>query len=122
MPNPKRGEVWRVDLEPVTGSEMGKVRPAVVMQEDHVGRLPARLVTPIAGWGPGYERLIWMEPITPTAENGLTKPSAADALQTRAVSIERFGERLGMLTATLVDEIAARIAICVGAEDEGEEA
>jgi mRNA-degrading endonuclease toxin of MazEF toxin-antitoxin module len=48
VPPPTRGEVWLVNVDPPTGAEMGKVRPAVVINRDSVGRLPLRMVVPIA--------------------------------------------------------------------------
>jgi len=31
---PKRGEIWLVSLEPVTGHEIGKVRPALIISNN----------------------------------------------------------------------------------------
>ena len=50
MMNPKRGEIWIIDFEPVTGSEIGKKRPAVVINSAAVGALPLRIVVPITSW------------------------------------------------------------------------
>jgi mRNA interferase MazF len=30
----QRGEIWTVDLEPVVGSQQGKARPALIIQND----------------------------------------------------------------------------------------
>jgi mRNA-degrading endonuclease toxin of MazEF toxin-antitoxin module len=44
LPNPKRGEVWRVRLNPVQGSEQeGQARPVVVLSEPPTGRPTMRL-------------------------------------------------------------------------------
>lgn len=107
-----RGEIWRVDLDPVIGSETGKARPAVVISDEQLGRLPVRIVVPITGWSENYRRQPWMTELVP-GEGGLTKHSAADALQIRTVSIQRFGDKLGTLDAVLVDEIASCIGLCV---------
>jgi mRNA-degrading endonuclease toxin of MazEF toxin-antitoxin module len=45
----------------------------------------------------------------------LTKDSGADAFQVKSVSETRFLDRLGELTPGQLDDIAAAIAICVGA-------
>ena len=44
----KRGDVFSIDFEPIRGSEQGKVRPAVVIQND-IGNLhsPTLIVAPI---------------------------------------------------------------------------
>jgi mRNA interferase MazF len=50
MPTPKRGEVWTVRFDPAVGAEIQKVRPAVVIGVDSVGRLPLKIVVPITDW------------------------------------------------------------------------
>ena len=89
--HPRRGEIWWVQFEPVVGSEIGKERPAVVVQGDDLGRLPVRVVVPITGWDARYEEHVWLTELVPDAASGLTKPSGADALQIRTVSIQRLG-------------------------------
>ena len=46
---PKRGEIWDVDFDPPKGAEIGKKRPAVVISEDAIGRLPLLIVGGVAG-------------------------------------------------------------------------
>jgi mRNA interferase MazF len=46
-PIPKRGEVWLVDFDPGIGAEIQKVRPAVIINVDAIGRLRLRMVVPI---------------------------------------------------------------------------
>ena len=113
--NPLRGEIWRVKFDPVTGSETGKARPAVVIGDERLGRLQVRVVVPITGWDVRYQQHLWMTEIAPSDASGLSKPSAADALQIRTVSLLRFEARLGRLEAELVDEIASSIALCIRA-------
>jgi len=104
-----------VDFDPPVGAEMAKVRPAVVINEDHIGRLPLRLVVPITDWKPGFAGFVWFVPLAADATNGLTKNSGADAFQIKSVSLRRFVRLLGKLPDAQVDEIAAAIKICVGA-------
>lgn len=42
-----RGEIWAVDLEPTRGSEMGKLRPCLVVTND-VANKYSRVVTVVA--------------------------------------------------------------------------
>ena len=37
---PLRGEVWNVRFDPSVGAEIKKIRPAVVLSEDAIGKLP----------------------------------------------------------------------------------
>ena len=69
--NPQRGEVWRVQLDTTLGDEMGKTRPAVVMNVAEVGRLALRIVVPLTGWRPEFTQWPWMVPLVPIAKNGL---------------------------------------------------
>jgi mRNA interferase MazF len=40
----KRGEVWWVDFEPALGSEIQKIRPAVIVSCDTANRIMQRVV------------------------------------------------------------------------------
>ncbi len=114
-PTPNRGEVWRVRFDPAEGDEIKKVRTAVVVSENAVGRLRLKIVVPITEWKPRYASFPWFVRLIPTLTNGLTKDSGADAFQVKSVSETRFLDRLGELTAGQMDDIANAIAICVGA-------
>lgn len=107
--SPRRGEVWRVAFEPVQRSETGKTRPAMVISDEKLGRLAVRLVVPITGWNDRYAIYPWMTRLAPG--NGLSKESAADALQMRVSSLERFEEHLGTLPEEVVERIAASVAV-----------
>lgn len=113
---PLRGEIWWVDLDPTRGSETAKTRPAVVVSTDAVSRLPVRLVVPLTEWKQKHGYYAWRLAIEPTPVNGLSKTSAADALQIRCVSVERFRERMGRLEADLLAELTAAIALVVDYE------
>ena len=95
-------------------AEIAKRRPAVVISEDAVGRLPLRIVVPITDWKPAYAAFQWFVRLDPSATNGLTKESGADAFQVKSLSEKRFVRRRGVLAAAELDDIAAAIAICVG--------
>ncbi len=45
MANPLRGEIWRVNFDPTQGAEMRKIRPAVVISDDDIGRLALKIVS-----------------------------------------------------------------------------
>jgi mRNA interferase MazF len=111
---PSRGEVWEVNFDPGEGDEIRKVRPAVGTVMTTAGRMRLRIVVPITGWQPQFTRYFWMTFLRPTSENGLTKDSAADAVQVKSLSLNRFQRKIGKLTSDELDEIAAVIALCVG--------
>lgn len=112
--NPRRGEVWWVDFNPHKGSEMNKVRPAVVLSVNGIGKLPIRIVVPITGWDDRYLSQSWQVRIFPSPLNGLDKESAVDALHVRSVALERFKEQMGQLSEEQVSEVTAAAAIVLG--------
>ena len=91
-----------------------KIRTAVVISTNGVGRLKLKIVVPITEWKSRYASYPWFVRLLPTATNGLTKDSGADAFQVKSVSQTRFVSRLGELTAAELLEIAKAIAVCVG--------
>jgi mRNA interferase MazF len=105
----KRGEIWLVNLDPTIGSEIKKTRPAVIISSDLVGILPLKIIVPFTDWKDRYETAVWMVRIDPERNNGLSKPSASDALQVRSVSQQRLIKRLGALTPFQVAQIVQAI-------------
>jgi mRNA interferase MazF len=114
-PIPNRGEIWLIDFDPAVGAEIQKVRPAVVISLDTIGRLPLRLVVPITDWKASYAGYPWFVYISASPTNGLLKDSGADCFQTKSISEARFVRQLGAVTSSQVDEIASAIGLCVGA-------
>jgi mRNA interferase MazF len=114
-PIPKRGEIWLVDFDPSVGAEIRKLRPAVVVSLDSIGRLPLRVVVPVTDWKPSYASLPWFVTLPATATNGLSKDSGADAFQVKSVSEARFVRVVGIVAPDQFDDIASAVALCVGA-------
>ncbi len=112
--NPCRGEIWQINFEPNIGAEIDKDRPALVISEDSIGKLPLRIVVPITDWNPSFNKFPWFVKISPTVANGLTKDCGADAFQVKSISFYRFLRKRGVLLPSLVDEVAAAIGIVVG--------
>jgi len=110
---PVRGEVWRVEFDPVKGDEIRKSRPAIVISSDAFKPLKTKLVVPLTSWQDKFAISQWMVKMVADASNGLEHDSAADALQLRCVSYERFTLKLGTVPALVLDEIAAAIAIVI---------
>ncbi len=114
LPDPQRGEVWRVDFDPSRGAEIRKTRPAVVLSVSTAGKLPLRVIVPFTAWQPAFASAFWLVPVQGDVTSGLTKPSAADAFQMRSLSLERFTEKIGELTPTQMNAIAQAVAEVVG--------
>ncbi len=93
---PNRGDVWRIRFDPAEGDEIKKIRTAVVVSGNAIGKL------------------LWFIRLVPTPTNGLTKESGADTFQVKSVSETRFLDKLGALTTADLDKIAKAVALCVG--------
>ena len=111
----KRGDIWRINLDPTVGTEIKKSRPCVVISSNSIGKLPIKLVAPITGWNSKFDNAIWFVKIQPDSKNNLTKESAVDALQLRGVDIQRFieNQRLGYLSQDIMEEIITAIAAVI---------
>jgi len=99
----KRGEVWLVNLEPVVGSEVGKRRPAVVIQNDLANRRsPTVTLVPLTS---KTERVFPFQVLIAAGEGGLPHQSKALCEQVRTVSRQRLERCLGRLSSERMGEI-----------------
>ena len=106
----RRGEIWLINLDPTVGAEIRKTRPAVIVNDDEVGILPLKVVVPVTEWKDRYAVAPWMVRLDPDRNNGLTKPSAADAFQVRSVAQQRFAQRLGSVSDNQLRQITVALA------------
>lgn len=113
---PKREEIWLLNFDPTLGSEIQKIRPAVVISSDSIGKLPIKLVAPITDWKPYFSNNIWLIKIEPNTTNNLNKASAIDALQLRGVDLQRFIRKIGIISDIEMSEISIAIISIIEAE------
>jgi mRNA interferase MazF len=106
----KQGEIWLINLDPTVGAEIKKTRPAVIVNDDSLGKLPLKVIVPITDWKDNFEIAIWMIKIVPNSKNGLTKDSSADCFQVRSVSQERFVKKIGIISEKEKDEIKSGLS------------
>ena len=82
----RRGTIVDVNLEPTKGSETGKVRPCVIVTNNTYNeRVPIIQVMPLTEWNSKKAKIKTIIEIEPSQQNGLTKRTIADCLQTRPV-------------------------------------
>jgi len=110
---PLRSEIWDVDLNPTVGSEINKIRPALVISSDAVGKLPIKLVAPITGWNQSFLGNIWHVRIDPDGMNNLGKISAVDVLQVRGLDYKRFVKLTGKVSAQILEEVVSALAAVI---------
>jgi len=56
----RQGEIWEINLNPTTGAEIKKKRPAVIVNDDAIRILPLKVILPITAWKDRYQGAIWM--------------------------------------------------------------
>jgi len=99
-----------VEFYPKVGSEITKLRPAVVVSHDTIGKLPLKTIVPITDWKPNYSYYPWMIAIEPSAINALTKSSSIDCFQVKNFANERFAKRIGHIDEATLKKIHETIA------------
>lgn len=93
----KQNEIWLINLDPTIGAEIRKTRPAVIVNDDALGKLPLKIIVPITDWKDQYQIAPWMIKVFPSSDNGLSKLSSVDCFQIRSVSETRFVKKLGAI-------------------------
>lgn len=107
----KRGEIWLINLDPTIGAEIRKSRPAIIVNDDTLGKLPLKIIVPLTDWKDHYSIAPWMIKLVPDSQNNLSKISAADCFQVRSVSVERFTKVIGTISETQMKQINSGLAV-----------
>jgi mRNA interferase MazF len=81
----KQNEIWLINLDPTLGAEIKKTRPAIIINDNALGKLPLKIIAP------------WMVKIISLQQTGLNKISSADCFQIRSVSEQRFIKKIGLI-------------------------
>ena len=116
MINPRRGEIWLVDLNPTRGQEIQKTRPVVIISAEAFQPIPLRIIVPITSWQEKFCDRLFMVKIEACPENQLSRDSAGNVLQVRSISTERFVKRLGQVSDEILQELLAGLIVCVDYE------
>jgi mRNA interferase MazF len=104
----RRGEIIWVDLDPKRGSESGKRRPAVIVSNDGANRTAERLGRGVVTVVPVTSQTTTVYPfqvLLPAKSCGLPNASKAQAEQIRSVAVQRVGDAVGRVSATLLAKI-----------------
>ncbi len=103
--NIKRGDILLIKLDPVLGSEQGKTRPCLVVQDDISNQYsPNTIIAPITSAIPDkyYPTVVVVKP----QESDLPKESAILCSQIRTISKEhRIVKKLGALKPMKMREV-----------------
>lgn len=104
----KRGDLVTVALQ----GDLGKPRPALVIQSDYFDAHPSVVILPITSElrdAPLFRILI-----SPNAENGLSKPSQIMVDKPQSVTREKIGSVFGCLDDVTLSAINQALALFLG--------
>lgn len=112
----KQSEIWLVSLDPTLGAEIRKTRPAIIVNDNTLGRLPLKIIVPLTDWKERYAIAPWMVKLVPDKQNKLSKESAADCFQIRSVAEERCVKKIGQVDTATMDELRSALALVLTIE------
>ncbi|MGC2169048.1 MAG: type II toxin-antitoxin system PemK/MazF family toxin [Acidimicrobiales bacterium] len=104
----RRGEICLVDLEPVRGSEANKRRPAVIVSNDGANisaEQTGQGVVTVVPLTSSTARVYPFQVLLSGSDSGLDRDSKAQAEQVRSVTVERVGERIGVVPPALLSAL-----------------
>ena len=114
----KAGEIYWVNLDPTIGDEIKKRRPVIIVNGGHDKHLRLAIVVPVTAWSPYWDENPFFVSLEPDSNNGLKKKSAVDCFQIRAISHDRFVEKIGNISNDEINLIKKSIALILNIEPE----
>jgi len=114
----KTGDIYWVNLDPAIGDEIKKRRPVIVVNGGHDKHLRLAIVVPVTAWSPYWDGNPFFVPLEPDSNNGLREKSAVDCFQIRAISHNRFVEKIGNISKNEIDLIKKSIALILDIDPE----
>lgn len=109
MKTPKRSEIWIVQLDPTIGSEISKMRPAIIISNNINNEYSDTItVIPITS---SSQTIYPFEIFLKAGDGGLKYDSKAKANQIRTIDKRRLVEMIGSLSMDKISELESAIAI-----------
>lgn len=108
----RRGDIWTVDLEPVVGSEQGKARPALIIQNDIGNEYSQVLIVAAITSGDRARYDVQVELKAP--EGGLQQDSIVLLNQIRTIDKRRVGRYWGHVSEQTMNQADEAIKISLG--------
>mgnify|MGYP001572817862 CR=1 FL=1 len=106
----KRGDILLVNFEPVKGSEQGRIRPAVVIQNNILNKFsPLTIVAPITS--KVYEKEYPTNVFIRKEDSALNNDSTILSNQIRTIDKRRIIKKLGVLDIILMNKVDMAIKI-----------
>ena len=109
-----RGDIFEIDLEPVKGSEQGRRRPCVVVQNDIGNKFSPVIIIVTCTKLRGDARIYPTDVIITADETGLPTNSKVLCNQIRTVDKSRIIQKMGTVPAEKMEEIDKALKISLG--------
>ncbi|MEA3238217.1 MAG: type II toxin-antitoxin system PemK/MazF family toxin [Candidatus Bipolaricaulota bacterium] len=113
MPNYKRGDIWIADLDPVVGSEQGKTRPVVIIQNDVANLYSPVVIVAAVTTSIGVKEYP-TEVIVTAPEAAVKRDSAILLNQIRTIDKRRLVEYWGRLNPSTMERVDTALKISLG--------
>lgn len=113
MPDYGRGDIWLAKLDPTIGSEQGKTRPVVIIQNDVANEYsPVVIIAAITtALGPKeYPTEVQVK----APKGGLRKDSVILLNQIRTIDKQRLIERWGKLNPEMMKKVDEALKVSLG--------
>jgi mRNA interferase MazF len=111
-PEPSRGDIWDLDLDPIVGRELAGFWPALILSVDLFNQGPAEsiVVVPLTR---AERKIRWHVGVWPP-EGGLAAESFVQCENVRSVSKQRLRRRRGRVSAETLEQVEDRVRILLG--------
>ena len=113
----RRGDIYYADLDPTVGSELGGIRPVLVLQNNLGNRHSPTVIVAAITSRTGKAKLPTHVPIR-SAVSRLYKDSVVLLEQVRTIDRSRLREHLGAIEQVDIDAVDEALEISVGLADE----
>lgn len=105
----RRGEIYMVNFDPAKGSEIKKIRPAIIVSNDLCNKYSETItVVPLSS---KIDKVYPFEILLKKGEGGLPLDSKAKANQIRTIDKSRVVKLLGILPAEVIEKVETAIKI-----------
>lgn len=105
----RRGEIYTINFDPAKGSEIKKIRPAIIVSNDLCNKYSETItVVPLSS---KIDKVYPFELLLKKGEGGLPLDSKAKANQIRTIDKSRVVKLLGILPAEVIEKMETAIKI-----------
>ena len=111
----KRGDIYFVNLNPVTGREQAGQWPVLVLSTDSLNRLPLVVTVVVGTKGENIPRDYPTNVRIPASESGLPMETVFLCFQIRSLDAERFpSQPAGKISGAVLRQVEDAVRYCLG--------